>query len=178
MTLIIEDGSGKTDSESYVTGAEAVAILAQYDKDSDLTEVDHEPMLRLAHLIQETKWRPYLKGRIANSTQALLWPRVGVVVNDFLVSSDVIPEAVKKSMAFALWELERDGGALKLDVAQGGKISEVEIVDAVRVKFGEFYSLSGSGRRGEVSLFCDELMEAFAVGSLAGGLQQIEIARG
>lgn len=182
MTLVIEDGTGKSDAESYLTTGELVSLLALYGKNEDLQSESDEELesgLRAVHLIQEAKWRSLLQGHKSTRDQRLLWPRAGVVAHHYTIYSDEIPEDLKISMAWAFWEYDRDGGALNALAATGGEISEVEVEGAVRVKFadGNTLKLEGSGRAGEASLLCDELMEQFAIGSLASGFSMPEVGR-
>jgi hypothetical protein len=98
VDLVVEDGSGLADSNSYVSEAEADDYFASHpfysDNWSDLGEPDRANLLVAATAQLDTliRWR----GVIKSSTQALGWPR-SLVVDDEgrLISDSVVPKKVK-----------------------------------------------------------------------------------
>lgn len=93
MTIIVEDGTGKADAESYATVAQADTHLAARGKTSwaALAEGAKEAALRLATAyMRRYPW----KGQRIVATQALDWPRVGVRVDQFYIESDDVPLGV------------------------------------------------------------------------------------
>lgn len=85
MALIVEDGTALANSESYCT----VAFADGYMDDrgftlwATLTTTDKERALRRATDYMIEEYRERWKGRRVLITQALDWPRVGVVLEDF-----------------------------------------------------------------------------------------------
>ena len=83
MTLIVEDGTGLATSEAFCS----VAFAAQYHSDRGNAAWDaidnQEAALRLATDYMTQEYRNRWKGRRVLITQALDWPRAGVVLEDF-----------------------------------------------------------------------------------------------
>jgi hypothetical protein len=135
MALIVEDGTGKPDSEAYLSVDDAVAYHTALGNTAFLNLNDvlsKERALRKAtkHMTQE--YRQAWKGQRVSATQALDWPRVGVEVDDFCVPSDSVPQAVREACAeLALRVLT---GQLSPD--EGPQKSEVK-VGPITVKYAE-----------------------------------------
>jgi hypothetical protein len=85
MSLIVETGAGAANSESYASVAQADLYLANRGLSSwDALDDDvKEASLRKATDYMLAFYRPKWKGRRVLITQALDWPRVGVVLEDF-----------------------------------------------------------------------------------------------
>jgi hypothetical protein len=115
-TIIVEDGSGITDANSYVT----VAELQKYcdDRGFVLPNLALEVMIIKAMDYIEAQADRF-QGYIGNPFQRLQWPRLDVYINGFLVPSDVIPEPLKKAQM-----------QLALEVAKG--------VDLMPTSSGQF----------------------------------------
>ena len=132
MTLIIEDGTGLANAEAYAS----VAYCDQYHSDrgntlwaTDMTTDQKEQSIRRAADFMSQTYRTKWLGFRRHSTQALDWPRVGVVVDKFVVVLDsVVPDDIKKANA----ELAFKGafGDLNTDQTQGvirKKVDGIEI---------------------------------------------------
>lgn len=102
MALIIEDGTGKTDSDTYASEAELAAYALK--RGVTITGTDTQLLTKaLDHLEQQI-----FKGTKASKEQALQWPRFDVVIDTYWIDSDEIPLLLKESqMEFAL---SIDGG--------------------------------------------------------------------
>ena len=85
MSLIAEDGTGRADAESYVSVAEAFTYHSNRGCDIwvSLTQAQQEQALRRATDYMLGEYRLRWLGRRVLITQALDWPRVGVVLEDF-----------------------------------------------------------------------------------------------
>lgn len=85
MSLIVEDGTGKPDSESYCSVAFADTYWTNRADTvwTALTTAQKEAALRKATTFMIQLYRMRWKGRRVLITQALDWPRVGVVLEDF-----------------------------------------------------------------------------------------------
>lgn len=91
--LNVETGVGLEYSESYVTVAECTAYHVKHGGTAWEVIDDQEAALRKAtqYLDSVYQWRGYP----VFSTQALKWPRLGVVVDGYELPSDEIPAKLK-----------------------------------------------------------------------------------
>ena len=115
--LIVEDGSGRPDAECYVSVEDADAWLAArgYTLWATLTATEKEQAIRRAADYIERAYGQRWKGAKASAAQALSWPRIGVVVNDYALPSDAIARALVSAnclLAFkaASGDLQEDSG--------------------------------------------------------------------
>lgn len=85
MSLIVEDGTGLPNSESYCSVASADTYWTNRADTvwAALTTNQKEAALRKATTFMVQLYRMRWKGRRVLITQALDWPRVGVVLEDF-----------------------------------------------------------------------------------------------
>lgn len=136
MTLIVEDGTGLSNSESYST----VDFTNKYHYDrgntdwAALTVTIKEQYLRRAtdYLVQ--KYRSILKGTRLLDTQALDYPRDGVYIdNSVLVSNSTVP--IEWQRATAELALKSVDGELLEDA--GGSLVTREKVDVIEVEYSE-----------------------------------------
>jgi hypothetical protein len=84
MALVTETGSGMSDAESYISVAAADAYHAKRgnDKWSNLDTLEKEIALRKATDFMTATYRERWKGQRVKPTQALDWPRAGVVIDE------------------------------------------------------------------------------------------------
>jgi hypothetical protein len=99
VALIVEDGSGVTGAESYITVAGADTYFsdrgnAMWDA---LTTEQKEQALRKGTDYMEGRYR--WRGERVADDQALSWPRTCVYAFGHLVDSDVVPERVQRACA-------------------------------------------------------------------------------
>lgn len=98
--------AGSATANSYASVAEADAYLAVRGDTSTwtaLTTGQKESKLQWAAIYLDTLT---FKGTRSTSTQALQWPRVGVVDRDgYTVASDAIPQALKNAQAEMAFQL-------------------------------------------------------------------------
>jgi hypothetical protein len=102
MALIIEDGTGKTDSQSYASEAE----LAAYANARGVTiaGTDSELLVKAMDYLEQQNFI----GNKLTKEQALQWPRFNVWIDDFPIDTDEIPTLLKEAqMEYAL---SIDGG--------------------------------------------------------------------
>lgn len=101
MALIVEDGTGLSTAESYVSVAEADAYLAKFglpDAWNLSTEEQKEQALRQATRYVDARFHGRWKGWRSVDDQALDWPRSDVSDSDgFLIDSDEIPTLLKSA---------------------------------------------------------------------------------
>lgn len=113
MSLIVEDGSGKSNSESYISVADADTYHSNRGNTdwAALTTTVKEQLLRKATEYMVAVYRLRWDGYRYVNTQALDWPRIYVPVRDICsvnaypeyVDFDVVPVLVQNACAeFAL----------------------------------------------------------------------------
>lgn len=133
MTLIVEDGTGLTTAESYISVAGADAYVGNtFFSGSWLTTStpDKEKLLKNATRLIDSFYD--FKGEKKVAASALRWPRTGVYDNDGVeVSSTSVPNGVAYStveMAIAL----QNNNFLAENDARG--ISNIK-VDVIEIQF-------------------------------------------
>ena len=126
MALIVEDGTAKTDSESYISVADADTYHTAYTDSSDwstaVTAVK-ERVLRRATLVIDARFVLRWKGSRFTENQALDWPRHSVEdPSGFFVLTTTIPVNLKRATAeLALREITETDGIIP-DIADDGII--------------------------------------------------------
>ncbi|WP_223464859.1 DnaT-like ssDNA-binding protein [Pseudomonas sp. GL-RE-26] len=105
MTLIIEDGTGKLDADSFATAAELVTYAANYGAAIPADTPGQESLLRRAALAMDGyTW----KGARTNGDQALSWPRRDVTIDERTLPSDSIPVRIKSGQMALAAEIHTD----------------------------------------------------------------------
>ena len=120
MSLICEDGSGKSDSESYISVADASSYHTARGNTAWAalaTDALREAALRRATDYMRQAYRSRWQGYKVNEDQALDWPRYGVEVEGYAVDSDIVPTEVKN--ACAELALRASAAELNPDLTQG-----------------------------------------------------------
>ncbi len=134
MSLIVEDGSGLANAESYISVADATAYHASrgnVDWAALPNDQVREELLRKAtdYMCAYTEsW----KGIRLLSSQALDWPRNGVWANGYWIAPSTIPSAIAN--ACALLALKAATGELSPDLDV--PVAE-EKVGPIMVKYAE-----------------------------------------
>ena len=120
MSLICEDGSGKSDSESYISVADASSYHTARGNTAWAalaTDALREAALRRATDYMRQAYRSRWQGYKVNEDQALDWPRYDVEVEGYAVDSDIVPTEVKN--ACAELALRASAADLNPDLKQG-----------------------------------------------------------
>lgn len=102
MSLVVEDGSGLSTAESYISVANAGTRRTNLGDNTawdPLTTAQKEQALRKGAQYLEQRYGLRWKGIRLLSTQALSWPRYGAIVHGWDVDSDVVPAAVANANA-------------------------------------------------------------------------------
>lgn len=128
--LIVEDGSGKSDAESFISvenasayhtarGNAAWAALAN--------DTVREQCLRKATDYMEQVYRSRWQGYRVTEEQALSWPRSDVYVDGYAIASDIVPAQVANACA----ELALRASAVDLapDLDQRIKREKIDVID-------------------------------------------------
>jgi hypothetical protein len=152
MTLIVEDGTGKSDSESYISVADADAYMQTrgFSIWVNLSELEKEQALRRATDYMQQVYRLRWKGDRVSSTQALDWPRNFVQYADyafitrngaqqiggyFYYPADEVPEEVARACA----QLALLAAAGDLYPEQGQAVKREEI-GPIKVEYQDYTS--------------------------------------
>ena len=131
MSLICEDGSGKSDSESYISVADASSYHTARGNTAWAalaTDALREAALRKATDFMRQVYRSRWQGYKVNEDQALDWPRYDVVVEGYAIDDDIVPTEVKN--ACAELALRASAGDLLADQSQGvirEKVGQIEV---------------------------------------------------
>jgi hypothetical protein len=97
MALIIEDGTGKTNSQSYASEAELSAYAVA--RGVTISGTDDQLLLRAMDYLEQQNF----KGTKGTKEQALQWPRFDVVIDTYWIDTDEIPLLLKEAqMEYAL----------------------------------------------------------------------------
>ena len=93
MALIVETGTGASNSESYASVAQADTRLVGFGNDTwtTLSTAEKEQALRRATAFMEQAFRSRWHGTRLLRTQALSWPRYGSIADGFTIDSTVVP---------------------------------------------------------------------------------------
>lgn len=130
MALIIEDGTGVSGANSYVTDAEYIAyVLEVYG----VTVTSNEPaLLRAMAYMNSLKWYGV---KTYGRAQSTAWPRKGVSDCDgFSILSNEIPAEVVKAQCELAYAEATATGVLTPQVSVAGVVSR-EKVDVIEVEY-------------------------------------------
>jgi hypothetical protein len=129
VSLIIEDGTGKPDADSFATATELVDYAAKYGATIPADEPAQESLLRRAALAMDAyNW----KGTRTIGDQALSWPRRDVTIDGRTLPSDSIPVRIKSGQMALAAEIHTDDidpvdkrkGAVTLERVEGAVTRE------------------------------------------------------
>ena len=109
MALIVEDGTGKADAESYISVADCDALLISWGRSTtewtSLDEAGKEAQLRNSTMYIDSNYSHCFTGEVSNDSQALAWPRIDAYKkNGQYIPSNSIPPEVKKACSFVAVE--------------------------------------------------------------------------
>ena len=128
MALIVEDGTGLANSESYASVLEFQTYHANIGNDvTELSEETIEQLLRRATQYMVAVYRSRWQGRRTLSTQALDFPRYDVVVEGYSVLSNIVPLEVKN--ACCELALKASGATLLEDKTQTVIREKVDVIE-------------------------------------------------
>jgi hypothetical protein len=137
MSLVIEDGSGKPDSESFASTAEFASYAVKFGLTIPSTEAEQEALLRRAALQMQTmNW----KGCRAHPDQALSWPRKGVEVDGEILPSTYIPARIQYGQMALAGEIYADD--LDPPEKRTGPAIRKRVEGAVDVQYAEVASVN------------------------------------
>ena len=120
MALEVEDGTGKSTAESYISVADASTYHTARGNAAWAalaTDALREAALRRATDYMRQAYRSRWQGYKVNEDQALDWPRYDVEVEGYAVDSDIVPTEVKNVCAELA--LRASAAELNPDLTQG-----------------------------------------------------------
>ena len=100
MTLVVENGTGLSNANAYVSVADADArhtLLGNSGWTGDAEA--KEAAIARATAYMEQAYRERWTGQRVNREQALSWPRYGVVVDSWAVDSNIVPAEIANACA-------------------------------------------------------------------------------
>lgn len=136
MVLIVEDGTGKSDAESYVSAANCEA----YASSRGLTFTDNasgEAALRRATGWLDATYMARWPGvRVHGRNQALQWPRTGAEdIDGNPIGDDEIPAELIDALCEAACREFATSGALSPDVVPAQIVQSASVDGAVSVTY-------------------------------------------
>lgn len=139
-TLIVEDGTAKTNANTYVSLADADQYhedrLHNADWKSAVADTKNAALLWATRLLdEEIAW----DGSRVSKNQALRWPRIGMVDKDgFILDSNTIPALLVDATAeLALHIITSDRTVFPEDTS-GQKIASLSVGSEVELEFKDF----------------------------------------
>lgn len=129
MTLIVEDGSGLSTAESYLSVSDADSYHTNFGNVvwTGATALK-EAALRRATQYLDGYYRYQYRGVRTKQAQTLEWPRYDVVdASGYWVPSNALPNALKQATAEAALRELASPGSLQPDLARGGAIASEEV---------------------------------------------------
>lgn len=130
ISLIVETGAGMANAESYASVAEFKTYCSGRGLSfADYGDDDIEAALRKATTWLDAKYRDQYQGTWTVSTQALEWPRSGVLYRRTAVEAYSVPAKLKNALCEAAWRELTVSGGLSPD-AFGDAIKRDRVGDA------------------------------------------------
>lgn len=136
MTLIVEDGTGLNNAESYASVAFADAYFAARMTGSwDGSNSHKEMLLRLATDHIDAVYGQRFKGTKGTLSQALQWPRIGAWVDGYEYPLDEVPIEVQR--ACCEFAHAANTQTLLPTLEQGVKREKIDVIE---IEYDEFSS--------------------------------------
>ena len=129
MAIIIEDGTGKSTSESYISMVDATEYFTARGNTTwaaIATDALREAALRKATEYMVNTFRDRWQGWRKTEDQALCWPRYDVMVEGYLVDDDSVPTIIAR--ACAELAIRAAVGDLSADLTQGVLSEQVGVI--------------------------------------------------
>jgi hypothetical protein len=158
MALIIEDGTGVANADSYLSLEEARIIAANYGILLPVDDVEAQIDLRKGYAGLNTL-EPQLQGSRANDIQTGAFPRSDVIANCVELASDYIPSQVKMAQLYQANAYFSGMSVNNIETGENLKSFDVKGV------YSETYQDGGSRRvNGQVQGVFNELYPFTVVG--------------
>jgi hypothetical protein len=136
MSLVVEDGTGKSNAESYAAIADVSAYAVKFGKTfATSPAAPAEAACRVATKWLDAFYRARLPGCVANTDQALEWPRSGVCYRGAELPSDEVPQQIIDAMCEAAIRELASPGALSPDIDRDAYIKSIQ-AGSVQIEYG------------------------------------------
>jgi len=130
MSLTVEDGTGKTDADSYLSVADADTYNTSHSASAAwiaAVEATKEKALRLATQYLDVRYDGRWKSYRTNETQALAWPRAYAIDEDgYYWDSDQMPQRLEDATAELALRVV-GGDTLLSDITKPGTIKSQSV---------------------------------------------------
>lgn len=156
MSLIVEDGSGIANANSYVSLENARIYASSLGLDLPPDDLDAEAVLASAIFYIDSQ---QFQGYRTTGVQALQWPRKGVVANGYPVDENVIPSSIWQAQVRAA-VLITDGIVLTPDQFESGIVKK-EKVGPIETEYSDYSTYSSSGLFPTVDLLLSAYLISF-----------------
>lgn len=136
MSLIVENGTGLSNAESYISVANADTRMTNLGNSNWLTmsTLEKEQALRRATVYMEQAYRSKWQGTRTTITQALSWPRYDVLIDRYnYIASTVVPADVANACADLAFKAA--GGDLAADLSRAVKREKVGPIETEYADF-------------------------------------------
>lgn len=165
MSLVIEDGSGVTGANTFVSLVDARALAFTYGYTISADDTEAEEQLKSAYLYL-VSYESTLQGSRSTSIQRSIFPRTGVlnalVANTPSIDADSIPEQVKLAQIVTAQVI--NGGVSLYNVAASGELKSFEVVGVYKEEYKD--GRSGETKTRVVISEVADLLKAFTIAEL------------
>jgi len=141
MALIVEDGTGLSTAESYISVADATTYFSNRGNTTwaaIATDALREAYLRLATEYMTQMYRSRWDGVRYTEDQALDWPRAGVVRDSWQVDTDEVPVEVQR--ACAELALKASSGELAPDLTRKVIREKIDVIETEYDRYSPEYT--------------------------------------
>lgn len=162
MALVIEDGSGKADADSFATAAELAQFATDYGFTIPSDTAACESLLRRAGV---EMWRFQWVGAQLRDEQGLPWPRYYTIRRGFMADGASLPRNIKLGQMALACEIHQDDTDPPED--RTGAVTRERVEGAVDVQYAEITSYKGKPVSGRQS---DGFFAKYTLGQYSGKL--------
>ncbi len=154
MSITVEDGSGVTGADSYITVDEARTFALNRGVTLSSTDSEVEVLIYKSMDYLES-FRGDFKGWKTDDDQALQWPRTGVYIDNNYIDNDEIPNDLKN----ALCQLVMDSNTSDIDPNGTMRETITEKVDVIEVEYNKGYGGTNSPILNKAKKFISPLLK-------------------
>lgn len=127
MALVVEDGTAKSNAQTYISAADCTTYLTARNASSAFvalaTDALKEAALLRAMRYIENHFRGKWRGRRVDEDQALAWPRYSVTdQDDYTIEHTTIPQVLKDAVCEAAEREATTTDSLEPDLERGGAV--------------------------------------------------------
>ena len=163
MALVIEDGTGKTNADSYISLDDARDYASKFGYALPIDDDEADVMLRKGAIYVDL-FESSFSGARLNDSQSLAWSRVDAYKctgqNLIYIDSDVVPNEIKYAQVIAA-NYYNSGVSVRAN-DDGLNVASKEVVGAVKVSY---FDNSKTGKSIEITEAIDMLSSLLCVGN-------------